>query len=223
MAQAHSHSPAELKAQIEAERKGFPFLVWRDGEGEQVILELGDGVGHLTVGRATDAGVSLAFDKEVSRLHAELEKIAADWTVSDDGLSRNGSYLNGERAVGRKRLRDGDVLRFGNSQVTFRSPGGLTVDETHVAAERSEATRLSDTQKKVLISLCRPYKEGSAYATPATNQQIADEIFLSVDAVKAHLRVLFEKFGVSDLPQNQKRAALVEKAFHSGAIAPRDL
>ena len=89
--------------------------------------------------------------------------------------------------------------------------------------QQSEATKLSDTQKKVLISLCRPYKDGSAYATPATNQQIADEIFLSVDAIKAHLRVLFEKFGVSDLAQNQKRAALVERAFHSGAIAPRDL
>ncbi|MEA2347100.1 MAG: hypothetical protein QOG62_887 [Thermoleophilaceae bacterium] len=223
MAQAHSHSPAELKAQIEAERKGYPFLVWRDGEGEQVILELAEGVDHLTVGRAADAGVSLAFDKEVSRLHAELAQIAADWTMSDDGLSRNGSFLNGDRAVGRKRLRDGDVLRFGNTQVTFRSPGGMTVDETHVAAEQAQTTKLSETQKKVLIALCRPYKEGSAYATPATNQQIADEIFLSVDAIKAHLRVLFEKFGVSDLAQNQKRAALVERAFQSGAIAPRDL
>ncbi len=222
VAQAHSHSPAELKAQIEAERRGLPFLVWRDGQGEQVILELADGIENVTIGRATDAGVSLAFDKEVSRLHAELERIAADWTLSDDGLSRNGSYLNGERSVGRKRLRDGDLMRFGNTQVTFRSPGGMTVDETHVASDQPETTKLSDTQKKVLISLCRPFKEGSAYATPATNQQIADEVFLSVDAVKAQLRLLFDRFGLAELAQNEKRARLARDAFSAGAVVPRD-
>ena len=73
------------------------------------------------------------------------------------------------------------------------------------------------------MALCRPYREGSAYATPATNQQVADEVFLSVDAVKTHLRTLFSKFGVEDLPQNQKRVKLVELALQSGAITPRDL
>jgi DNA-binding NarL/FixJ family response regulator len=131
--------------------------------------------------------------------------------------------VNGERVTGRTRLRNADVMRFGNTQVTFRSPDGMTVDETHIAGDAPEAAKLSETQKKVLVALCRPFKEGTAYATAATNQQIADEIFLSVDAVKAHLRVLFEKFGVADLPQNQKRAALVERAFHSGAVVPRDL
>ena len=75
----------------------------------------------------------------------------------------------------------------------------------------------------MLVALCRPYREGSAYATPATNQQVADEVFLSVDAVKTHLRTLFTKFGVEDLPQNQKRVKLVELALQSGAITPRDL
>ena len=59
----------------------------------------------------------------------------------------------------------------------------------------------------MLVALCRPLKD-SAYAAPATNKDIADEVHLSVDAVKAHLRVLFERFGLDDLPQNQKRARL---------------
>ena len=71
--------------------------------------------------------------------------------------------------------------------------------------------------------LCRPYKDGAAFASPATNQEIAEELFLSVDAVKTHLRVLFAKFGIEGLPQNQKRARLVERAFNSGAITGRDL
>ena len=54
---------------------------------------------------------------------------------------------------------------------------------------------LSEAQRRVLVALCRPFKESSGYATPATNQQIAAELFLTVDAVKTHLRALFAKFG----------------------------
>jgi DNA-binding NarL/FixJ family response regulator len=75
----------------------------------------------------------------------------------------------------------------------------------------------------VLVALCRPFRDGAAFATPATNQQIAGELHLSVDAVKSHLRALFEKFGVTDLPQNAKRVALVERALQSGLISERDL
>jgi hypothetical protein len=37
------------------------------------------------------------------------------------------------------------------------------------------------------------------------------------------MRALFAKFGVEDLPQNQKRARLVELALTSGIVALRDL
>ena len=50
-----------------------------------------------------------------------------------------------------------------------------------------------------------PFKDGAAFATPATNQAIAEELHLSVDAVKTHMRALFEKLEVEDLPQNRKR------------------
>jgi DNA-binding CsgD family transcriptional regulator len=86
-----------------------------------------------------------------------------------------------------------------------------------------EAGGVSPAQKRVLIALCRPYKDSASFATPATNGQIGEELHLSVDAVKTHLRALFEKFGVGDLPQNQKRVALVERALQSGMVAERDL
>jgi streptomycin 6-kinase len=37
---AHSASPAELRERIDAERRGRPFLVFRDGDGAQRILAL---------------------------------------------------------------------------------------------------------------------------------------------------------------------------------------
>jgi hypothetical protein len=57
----------------------------------------------------------------------------------------------------------------------------------------------------------------------ATSQQVADELFLSVDAVKTHLRAPFSKFGIEALPQNQKRVRLVELALKRGVVTPRDL
>ena len=39
-----------------------------------------------------------------------------------------------------------------------------------------------------------------------------------MDAVKTHLRVLFGKFGIAGLAQNQKRARLVELAFARGNL-----
>ena len=82
---------------------------------------------------------------------------------------------------------------------------------------------LTETQRKILVALCRPYKSGEAYATPASNNQSASEVFLGLDAVKNHLRVLFQRFEIGDLPQNQKRARLVECAFQWGLVSERDL
>jgi len=217
----HRASAAELKEQIEAERRGAPFVVLRDGEDRQRIVALeGD---RLTVGRTDGADVALDWDGEVSRVHAELQPVGGAWTLVDDGLSRNGTFVNGERVTGRRRLQDGDVLRFGGVSAVYREPAHEGAGaETALAADVPD-TSLTDTQRTVLIALCRPYRDGSPYATPATNQDIADEVFLSVDAVKTHLRTLFAKFGVEDLPQNQKRVKLVELALQSGAITPRDL
>jgi hypothetical protein len=85
-------------------------------------------------------------------------------------------------------------------------------------AEPPNDVRLTDTQLGILAALCRPIAAGNSYATPATNQEIADEVFLSVDAVKGHLRTLYRKFGIEDLPHNQKRARLVELAIEGGYV-----
>ncbi|MBW3607737.1 MAG: FHA domain-containing protein [Actinobacteria bacterium] len=177
---------------------------------------------RVTIGRGTGNDVALEWDSEVSRLHAELECLGGEWTVSDDGLSRNGSFLNGQRISGRQRLRDGDVLRVGRTHIAYRVPESPDSRPTVAAGSRPELPELSATQRAVLAALCRPYKD-TELATPATNQQIADELFLSIDAVKAHLRTLFGYFGVQHLPQNQKRSYLAMRALQDGVVSRRDL
>jgi hypothetical protein len=218
-------SAPELKAQIEAERGGQPFLVFRNGDGEQEIVAIEPGVtSELWVGRGESADVRLGWDEEVSTLHAQIEVVRDECTLVDDGLSRNGSYVNEERVHGRRHLRDGDMIRFGRTAILYRRPGEATApEETAIAAESSAAASISPAQRKVLVALCRPYKGGGKFATPATNQEIGAELHLSVDAVKSHMRALFEKLGVGDLPQNQKRVALVERAMNAGVVTQRDL
>jgi DNA-binding CsgD family transcriptional regulator len=216
-------SPVELKAVLEAERSGVPFVVYRDGPGEQQILMLGPDRERITVGRGPACEISIEQDSEVSRLHAELARLGTDWAVSDDGLSRNGTFVNGERVGGRRLLRDRDIIRFGRTFASFHQPLVARITETRVGADVMDRASLSEAQHRVLVSLCRPFKESRGYATPATNQQVAEELFLSVDAVKTHLRALFAKFGIEKLPQNQKRVRLVELALKSGVVTLREL
>jgi hypothetical protein len=70
---------------------------------------------------------------------------------------------------------------------------------TPVSEPLPTSARLTPAQRTVVVALCRPYKDERAYATPSTNQQIAEE------------------------PQNQKRARLVEMALQHGLVSTRNL
>jgi hypothetical protein len=215
-------SPQELQRRLEAERVGLPFLLYRGADGGELLFTPDPEAATVTIGRGEACDVPLARDPEVSRLHAQLERLGDTWVVVDDGLSRNGTFLNGERVAGRERLANGDVLRCGESLVTFRDPAGVSYDSTLPAAG-DPTTQLTESQRRVLVALCRPLRQGDAYAMPAGNKEIADELVLTVGAVKGHLRTLFEKFGVENLPQNRKRLRLVERAVETGTISLKDL
>jgi pSer/pThr/pTyr-binding forkhead associated (FHA) protein len=214
-------SASELKDELEAERGGVPFLVYRELDGRRRIVLLGADRDRLTIGRRADNDVAITWDPQVSRVHAEFERIGLEWTVTDEGLSRNGSFINGERLLGRRRLRDGDAIGVGETTLVYRTPAGQT-DPTMVPVTVRPAPVLSETQRRVLLALARPCA-GAGLRTPATNRDIARELNYSVEAVKGQLRVLFHKFGVDDLPQNQKRLALVDAALKTGAISRREL
>jgi DNA-binding CsgD family transcriptional regulator len=222
---SHSLSASELKELLAMERSGRASIAFRDEQGQLQLFalsapeEMGDLT--LTVGRRRETDLSISWDSEVSSLHAELHRLGGELTIVDDGLSTNGTFVNGARISGRQRLRDGDRIRVGQTTLVYRAAQGTLVGETALAGSRP-APQLTHMQRQVLLALCRPYRDGN-FATPATNQDIASEVFLSVDAVKMHLRTLFAKFELADLPQNQKRASLAEQALQSGVISHRDL
>jgi DNA-binding CsgD family transcriptional regulator len=209
-----SVSPVELSERLQAERLGVAFLLHLDGDGRQRIVQLGDNA--LCAGRGASNDIALAWDEGVSRVHAVFEPVGGAWTLVDDGLSRNGSFVNGERVRGRRRLADGDVIMLGHTLLAFFAGAGADARATAPVADLSPPP-LSAAQRRVLTALCRPLLEDT-FAGPPSNRQIADELVVSVDTVKSHLHALFALFGVEDLPQNRKRSELVRRAFACGAV-----
>ena len=216
-----SQSAAELKRLIELDREASPYLVLRDGDDQQVEIALEPDRG-LVVGRGQECDLSLRWDSVASRIHGELVCRGGAWLVLDDGISKNGTFVNGERVHGRRRLQDGDVIVFGSTPVRFRWPKLETETGTLASTAQVTAAQVSPGQRKVLVALCRPYGTASDRGIPATNRQIAEELFLSDEAVKSHLRALFHRFGIEDLPQNAKRVRLAQLAIRAGIVTPRD-
>ena len=219
---AHLSSPADLKERLAAGRAGTPYLVLRTGDGEQRLVHLPADGRRLTIGRRPENDIALPWDQRASRLHAELERAGGDWLVIDDGLSANGTWVGDRKVVGRRRLRDGDVLRVGGTLIAFCAPAtshGATAPDGRLEG----AVRISPAQRRVLVALCRPYLEDDGDAVPPTNAALAGALFLSVDSIKTHMRALFDAFELDGVPQSQKRAALVDRALRLGVVTARDL
>ena len=77
---------------------------------------------RMVVGRIASCDICLA-DKNTSRQHAAFNREGmGGWSVEDLG-STNGTLLNG-RPVDRERLRDGDVIVVGITELVYHEPRG---------------------------------------------------------------------------------------------------
>lgn len=199
---------------------GAEHEVWLSCWGPSAALRRWALTGTVqTVGRAPTADVVVADDPLVSRLHARLERTGGRWTVVDDGLSRNGTWVDGVRLTGRRVLHDRDSIRVGDTVLVFCAPDEHDEPHTLVGEPVALGHALTPAQRAVVAALCRPVLDGGA--GPATNAQIAAELHLSVDAVKTHLRGVAHRWGIDHLPQNAKRARTAQLAVQLGLVPAR--
>jgi hypothetical protein len=211
-------TPEDLDARREAEQRGVPFLLLRDDEGAQRIIPLEPAAGSVTVGRRLEADVPLNWDPEVSRMHAELECKAGEWTLCDDGFSQNGTFVNGLRIHGRRRLVDGDLLRVGQTSVAFCDPTSSGLGVTLAPGELGAAPKFSEQQQRILRGLCRPLLGDGEGVNPADDAAIAAATGIPENIVTTELDHLGRSFGLTDMPASDQRAEIALLALRSGLV-----
>jgi class 3 adenylate cyclase/pSer/pThr/pTyr-binding forkhead associated (FHA) protein len=219
---------ALLSERIRQARRGLPFLSYRDPEGKQHVFDLEATTSRVTVGRMPSNDISLPWDSKVSRMHASIVNVQGRWALIDDGRSRNGSFVNGQRVADRHLLADGDILRFGDTLVLYRAPPTSEVQSrldprstTATAVGLPAAVLLSETQRRVLIALCGLVEENRAAPSAAADQEIAKQLSLSLEAVQQNLWALSHVFDTEQLPEEERVARLVERARRSGLVPER--
>lgn len=215
----HLCTPAELLARVKAERAGRPFLVLRDPDAGQILIPLGDHP-RLSIGRREECDIAMPWDGRISRLHAELVLIGGEWIIADDGLSANGTRVNQAMLTGRRRLRDGDLIRVGETMIAFCSPADRPI--LTLEATSDSLINVSPAQRRVLVALCRPFL-GDGDLTAPSNAEIAADLHLSIESVKTHMRALFEAFGLGNSQARVKRLDLIQRAVRSGVVDRRDV
>ncbi|HEY7012747.1 MAG TPA: FHA domain-containing protein [Streptosporangiaceae bacterium] len=168
-----------------------------------------------TVGRGRSVDVHLA-DPSVSRLHAEIICRGPYAYVTDLGLSRNGTRVNG-RLVARRVLEDGDVLTFGSARCRVF---GLMTEElaAEVELRRPAAPELTRRELDVVTSLCRPALSDEAFVAPATAREIAADLVVTEAAVKQHLLRLYQKFRIPE--GANRRVRLANEVVALGMVRP---
>ena len=138
--------------------RAWPELAWSDEAGPHKCVV----TGRTTLGSAPGAQVRIA-DREVSRLHAELEPTDRGTWVRDLG-SRNGTFVD-DLQVGAAMLPDGARIRVGGTDIMLRYPaeaspvelwpddsfGGLIGASTPMRELFAQMSRVAQSDAPVLI------------------------------------------------------------------------
>jgi hypothetical protein len=174
---------------------------------------------RVTLGKSSENDLVIDEDSSVSRVHAVLERISGRWAIRDLG-STNGTLVNGERIFGERLLRDDDEIILGRTRLRFCDRASADDIST---ARTGARPRLTPKEHDVLVELCRPLLNGTAFTQPATVREIAVRLFVTEAAVKQHLGHLYDKFGFVEDEGQPRRIRLANAALESGAVTLSDL
>jgi hypothetical protein len=182
-------------------------------ESTGAVIWLGSDV--TTVGRGQRVDVRLD-DPSVSKLHAEIIRRGPYAYVSDLGLSRHGTRVNG-RVVAQRLLDNGDVISFGTQRCRV---SGLPAEDTVPESDprRSAVPELTRRELDVVVALCKPALSDEAFAAPSTARDIAADLVVTEAAVKQHLLRLYQKLRIPEGPN--RRIRLANEVVARGLVRP---
>jgi hypothetical protein len=168
-----------------------------------------------TIGRGNAVDIHLDHPS-VSKLHAEIVRRGPYAYVSDLGLSRHGTRVNG-KLIAQRLLENGDVLSFGTQRCRV---GGLPAEDTPPESDpaRSAMPELTRREVDVVTALCKPALSDDAFVAPATARDIAADLVVTEAAVKQHLLRLYQKLRIAEGPN--RRIRLANEVVALGLVRP---
>ena len=178
----------------------------------------------ISIGRDTSNDLVME-SSAISRDHAAVTFEDGRWFLEDRG-SFNGTYLNGTRVVPGTPLplRHADRISIGAETLLFSWPAQVDDPDTTDPLAReiadSNGAQLSAFQRQVVQALCGPWLAGASLETLPSNEQIAAQLGTpgATGTVKAALRRIYAKAGLSNQPAHAKRRALCRVARQNGWI-----
>jgi len=195
---------------------GAIWLTFSDGREHELV-------DSVTIGRGAKNDLAFA-SPAVSREHAAITFRDGRWFIEDRG-SFNGTFLNGIRVQPGTPLplRHADRIGLGSETILFSWPAQIRDPDTTETLEEvgtSDSTQLSSFQRQVVQCLCGPWLAGASLESLPSNQQIAAELGTpgATGTVKAALRRIYAKAGLSDQPAHAKRRALCRVARQRGWV-----
>jgi len=168
----------------------------------------------ITIGRSEDSTVVLD-DRAASRTHAILDRSGSSWILTD--VSRHGTQLRttDDSLVmlrgSARRLQHEDIVVFGSTAFRFKEAEGVSAaGDRDLTPPLSPKVPVTPRQYDVLRALSAPLQLQTGEA-PASNQEIAAELFISIEAVRGHLSELYRAFEIEDAAQMQRRIRLASQ------------
>lgn len=143
---------------------------------------------ELNFGRDPLSSVRYDSDRDdlVGRYHAKILRDSADKTVFviEDLTSRNGTYVNRQRVVGRTRIMPGDMIQFGPGGPEFQFD--LDPRPEFLSRTTEQPTEsLSGPVMKPTREVTPPTREASISAAPSPRSMPSDSEFMGLlNAVK---------------------------------------
>ena len=194
-------------------------ITWpRSAEPGLNTVPLDEEAAPVLIGRRRGAAVCID-DASVSRAHAELSVTQGVWMVQDIG-SVAGTFLLRDnepprKLDGRRRLEHGDRIRVGRTILKFHDP---PVPDDPGATERAagDTIVLTSAEQKVLRLLCARELDGRG-GWP-TDGEVAADLVVAESTIRSHMKSLYRKFDLVDVPDRQKRARLVRRAIDEGLV-----
>jgi len=194
----------------------MPELEVLTNNGEQRRLRIPEG--PVVIGRGTESDVVLS-DELLSRRHAEIGLRNGEFYLTDL-RSTNGTFINGERVVGERRLRHGDLIALGQSRLVFSD--GVPDTGEHVFLLGAQSYKIQELQSRVtsraveVVDLTRQTRVfhllGKASSSllghrplPELFERVLDVVFEAVPVERAAIALLEPRTGAPEMRAARSR------------------